>query len=252
MWLNLFGRRKGEPTNSSVMADWSFLGTDIHSHLIPGIDDGAQTIEDSLELIKRLITLGFKQIITTPHIKYDHYPNNSAIINQGLEELKKSLIANNIHIPIKAAAEYYIDDHFVKLLEAGDLLTITDNQVLVELSFLFEPVRFQDFVFKMMTKGYRPILAHPERYLFYHKKMEIYKELKNMGCLLQLNAASVSGYYGKEVKQAAIKLLEDGLYDYCGTDMHHSRHADTLEKLQNSQSFKSLTNYEFLNKKLIL
>lgn len=252
MFSNFFGllKKKSSIQHNSV-SDWSFLKTDIHSHILPGIDDGAQTIEDSIVLIEELRTMGYKSIVTTPHIKYDHYPNNRASIDGALATLQQALSAHNIDMPIRAAAEYYIDDYFLKYLEAGDLLTIRDNEVLVELSFISEPVRFFDILFKIHTAGYKPILAHPERYPFYHDKIDVFKELKNRGCLLQLNTMSLGGYYGKPVKHTAQKLLDEGLYDYCGTDMHHSRHAAYLKGMQQSTVFNQLTAYPFLNKNIL-
>ena len=136
------------------------------------------------------------------------------------------------------------------LLEAKELLTVTDNQVLVEISFLTEPVRFNDILFKMQMAGYRPILAHPERYGFYHANRDAYKELKNRGCLLQLNTIALTGYYGKPVKQAAERNLKEGLYSYCGSDMHHIKHAEVLHKMMGSSILNELQNYPFLNREL--
>ncbi len=260
MFSKLFGSRKKEdpspisraPRNPDGYGNWSFIGTDMHSHLIPGIDDGAQTVEDSIELITQLRDMGFRSIITTPHIKSDHFPNNSINITAGLHNLQQALRERNIDMPIHAAAEYYIDDHFMNLLEAGDLLTVTENQVLVELSFMFEPIRLSDILFKIQTKGYKPILAHPERYAYYHNDIEAYRSLRDRGCLLQLNTIALSGYYGRGVKHVAEKLLHEGLYDYCGTDMHHLKHAENMQKLLQSGIMPVLQRYPFRNTSLQL
>ncbi|MBS1772937.1 MAG: hypothetical protein JST82_08750 [Bacteroidetes bacterium] len=258
MLSKLFGRKKEEkvlnygPRNPDGYGDWSFVGTDMHSHLVPGIDDGAQTVEDSISLIQQLQGMGFKSLITTPHIKSDHYPNTHATIQSGLQELRAALHQRGINMPIKAAAEYYIDDYFMQLLDAEPLLTITENKVLVEISFLFEPVRFYDTLFKIQTAGYKPIIAHPERYAFYHNNINAYKELKDRGCHLQLNTISLSGYYGRAVKEVAERILSMGLYDYCGTDMHHVKHADSMQKLLQSGVMPVLQQYPFLNSRLQL
>jgi len=252
MFSKLFGSKnkteKRETTSEG--ANWSFLQTDMHSHLIPGIDDGAQTIDDSISLISEFQLLGYKSIVTTPHIKSDYYPNDGAIINNGLNELRQALSERNVHFPIKAAAEYYVDERFVEMLENTPLLTVNNNEVLIEFSFMFEPMRLTDIIFKLQTKGYKPIIAHPERYNYYHQKTQAFRELKDRGCLLQLNALALSGYYGKPVKDVAEKLLHDGLYDYCGTDMHHVRHADAMKKLAQSKAFSLLYNYPFRNKNI--
>jgi protein-tyrosine phosphatase len=254
MLSKLFGFNKGRKAAAdqpaAAVADWSFLKTDIHSHLIPAIDDGAQTMEDSLQLISQLKALGFTSLITTPHIKTDHYPNNRETITTGLQQLHKALQDNGIDMPLVAAAEYYIDDYFMRMLAEKDLLTLRDNEVLIEMSFAYEPVKFFDTLFKIQTVGYRPVLAHPERYLFYHDRMHLYKELKTRGCLLQLNALSVTGYYGKPVKQVAKYLLDEGLYDYCGTDLHHIKHAENLRSMTHTPIFKTLAQYPFLNSRI--
>ena len=258
MLSKLFGFRKKDSNDieneggADKYGNWSFIGTDMHSHLVPGVDDGAQTIEDSIQLIQQQQSMGIRAIITTPHIKFDHYPNTTATINSGLHTLQQALREQNIEMPVKAAAEYYIDDHFMQLLDTEPLLTITENQVLVEISFMFEPARFGDILFKIQTKGYKPILAHPERYAYYHGNIEAYRELKERGCYLQLNTIALSGYYGKGVKMAAEELLANGLYDYCGSDMHHIRHADALRKVMQSSIMPALQRYPFLNSKLEL
>ncbi len=254
MFGKLFGigkKNKEESAGTSGtnnFPDWSFLGTDIHSHLVPGIDDGAQTVEDSIALIQRLRGMGFTNIVTTPHIKSDHYPNNITTITEGLKQLHIALKEAGIDIPVKAAAEYYIDEHFMELLEKKELLTIRNNEVLVELSFMFEPINLHTILFEIQSAGYRPILAHPERYGFYHNNYDAYRDLKNKGCLLQLNTISLSGYYGKQVKHVAEKLLSDHLYDYCGTDMHHLKHADAMDRVYNSGILHKLKGHHFLNK----
>ena len=251
MLSKLFGFRKKDTTDlPAVSHPYAFLGTDMHSHLLPGIDDGAQTIEDSLNLIKSLMAMGYTGFITTPHIKSDIYPNTTATIGNAFNELQQALTANNIHVPIRAAAEYYIDDRFFDMLENEKLLTIHGNEVLVEFSFVFEPVRLNDTIFRIQTRGYTPVFAHPERYTFFHHKPEIFREIKSRGCLLQLNTLSITGYYGKSVKDTAEWLLKEGLYDYCGTDMHHERHAEGLQKLAASKNYLLLQNYNFLNKRL--
>lgn len=251
--LSWFSKNKKEREKESSMptpTDWSFIGTDIHSHYIPGIDDGAQTIEDSLAMIRAMKEMGFSSLVTTPHIKFDHYPNTTEIIQNGLKELHRALIENHIDMPIRAAAEYYIDDHFMQLLESEPLLTIQKNEVLVELSFMFEPMNFLNTIFRIQTKGYRPILAHPERYAFYHGNKDIFEQLKDRGVLLQLNTIALTGYYGKPVKEMAEYLLEKRFYDYCGSDMHHMRHAEQMKKALEEKTVYHLQRYPFKNKKL--
>src|SRR5690606_7872113 len=146
----------------------------------------------------------------TPHIKSDIYPNTTETIQNALKEVQQALSAQDIEVPIRAAAEYYIDDRFFELLETENLLTLYKNEVLVEFSFVFEPVRLNDTIFRIQTKGYNPVFAHPERYPFYHQKPEVFRQMKDRGCLLQLNLLSLSGYYGKSVKETAEWILQEG------------------------------------------
>ncbi|MEZ5017539.1 MAG: CpsB/CapC family capsule biosynthesis tyrosine phosphatase [Flavipsychrobacter sp.] len=249
MLSRLFGSKKKEKSSriSDANYNWGFLGVDMHSHLIPGVDDGAQTVEDSVQLVRRMMDMGFRAAVTTPHVKHEHYPNTSDTINTGLHVLRNALHEQQINFPIRAAAEYYIDDSFMELLETQPLLTVTDNQVLVELSFMSEPMGLADILFKIQTLGYKPILAHPERYQYMHERPQIYEELRNRGCYLQLNTNSLTGYYGKGVKTMAEKLLANGLYDYCGSDMHHEKHADVLKSVLRSHHIEDLMQRNFLN-----
>lgn len=251
MFSRLFGSKKKDDinlqTSGTVKADFSFLGTDIHSHFIAGVDDGAQTLGDSVSLIRGMKEMGFKSIVTTPHIKFDHYPNTRETILNGLKEVHQALKENGVDIPVRAAAEYYIDDHFMRILDEEELLTIQGKELLVELSFMFEPLGLNEIMFKIQTKGYQPILAHPERYSFFHQKTDIFKQLKDRGIMLQLNTIALTGYYGKKVKDVAEELLAKGLYDYCGSDMHHPRHAEMLNKVAGLKIFEDLKRYPFRN-----
>lgn len=228
-------------------ANWGFLGADMHSHLVPGIDDGAKTMEDSLGLVRNLSEMGFRTIITTPHTMIDFYPNTTQSITNGLLELQKAVKEQNIPVTIKAASEYYIDEHFIKLLDTEPLLTICKNEVLVEFSMLYEPPMLFDVIYKMQQAGYKPIIAHPERYLFFHKEFHKYRALRDRGCLLQLNMLSICGYYGRNIKAIADELLSKNLYDYCGSDMHHDKHAAALRAMAGSKDYAIFANYPFLN-----
>ncbi len=225
------------------------LQLDIHSHLIPGIDDGAKTMEDSLLLIRVLMDLGYQKIITTPHIMSEYYPNTPEIIRAGLENVRTALQAANMDIEIEAAAEYYVDQSFEEYLSKdGELLTFADRHILVEQSMLAPTPNLGAVLFQLNTKGYRPILAHPERYAYYANDFEAFEQLKNYGCLFQLNLLSMTGYYGKIQQQLALKLLKADMIDLLGTDMHHQRHAKVLQKMaQDKRVLKHLSGKTFLN-----
>lgn len=224
---------------------------DIHSHLLPGIDDGAKTFSDSLNLTKELQSFGVSQFITTPHIIRDIWDNNNQNIKATEEATREELQKNNVSLPFKAAAEYMMDDSFVSLFQTGNLLTLKDNYVLVEMSYINPPIQLYSILFDLQVAGYIPVLAHPERYVFFHNDIEQYKKLINAGCLLQLNLLAVVGYYGAGIAQVADKLLQNGMYSFTGSDVHHNNHiaafhqkirikqvAALNEVLNNNQFFK--------------
>ena len=203
---------------------------DIHSHLLPGIDDGAKTFEDTLNLTKSLQDFGITQIITTPHIIQYVWNNTTEIITNTKNETLENFKSSNINISFKAAAEYLMDEQFEVLVKNKDLLTLKDNYVLVEMSYINAPIQLYNILFDLQVAGYIPLLAHPERYLFYHNNFNEYSKLKKAGCLFQLNLLSTTGYYGKEVTKIAEELLKKGMYDYVGSDVHHKKHIESFEK----------------------
>lgn len=227
---------------------YASLGLDFHSHLLPGIDDGAATIEDSLALIRQLQELGYSRLVTTPHIYKELYPNTHAIIREKLAEVRAALHENAIEIAFDAAAEYFLDEHFESLLNSGEpLLCVFDRCVLVETSFLAPHPQLEEYLFRMRTKGYTPILAHPERYAFLFQDIEQYERLKDMGCRFQVNLLSLTELYGKPVQKTAEKLLSLEMIDYFCTDLHHQAHADSLrEALKHKNVGRALEYFQAL------
>lgn len=214
--------------------------TDIHNHLLPGIDDGAQNIQESIELIKMYKDIGITKIYTTPHTMSDYYPNTPETINAALTKLNEGLIENNLSdIKVLAASEYMIDHEFENLVEEDQLLTFKGKHILVEMSYLKASENFNEVIYKLQLKGYTPILAHPERYLYHIDDDVVFTQMKNKGIKLQLNALSLSNYYGEKIKKKAIKLLKAGLYDFIGLDTHKTRHLNTLNTIKIPQKYKS-------------
>ncbi|KOS06355.1 histidinol phosphatase [Flavobacterium akiainvivens] len=217
---------------------------DIHSHLLPGIDDGSKDNNNSLALINSLKEYGFGQFITTPHILTGVYNNTREGILAVEEATKTFLTGQGITQPFKAAAEYLMDDSFLNLVKSGKpLLTLKDDYVLVEMSYINPPMQLYDCIYELQLAGYKPVLAHPERYVFYHLKPEEYTKLKKSGCKFQLNLLSVTGYYGKPVFEIAQKLLEDNMIDFTGSDTHHERHTDAFKNpvlLKNTDKLKKV------------
>lgn len=233
---------KSKPILKDLL-DGSFI--DIHSHVLPGIDDGAKNMERSIELTLSLQKLGISQIITTPHINHYVWNNSPEIIESKLLETQNALEKNNIATPIRAAAEYFIDDWFGSHFKDDKLLTLKDNYVLVEMSYLNAPLNLYKTIFELQVAGYIPVLAHPERYIFYHKKFSEYEKLKDAGCLFQLNLLSAVEYYGSKIAKTADELLKKGMYDFCGTDVHHKNHINSFNeklKIENIDNLKEVIN----------
>lgn len=214
---------KLEPLSLSVFK------ADIHSHLIPGIDDGAPDMEASIEMIRRFKEIGFNKIVTTPHVMCDYYKNTPDKILKGLDEVRNELSKQNIDIGISAAAEYNLDDGLAELIEKKQILTIGDNYVLFELPFMSEPPNFQEIVFNFQMAGYKPILAHPERYSYWYSDFEKYEEIKAKGVLMQMNLLSLTGHYSPQTKKIAEKMIDANLVDAVGTDCHRIEHLMMLE-----------------------
>jgi protein-tyrosine phosphatase len=226
--LDFFKKVFGKP--DLTPADLGQLTVDIHSHLLPGIDDGAQTLEDSMELIEELTKLGYSRFITTPHIMGDFYKNSPETILPKLDLVREELAKRNMNVQIDAAAEYYLDFEFNDKLKAGNLLTFGKNQLLFELSFINPPDGLDGVVFDMQTKGYTPVLAHPERYLYWMDKFDRLEELRERGVLFQINLLSIVGHYGPPCKKFAEKLIDKNWFEFLGSDLHNMKHIASLNR----------------------
>ena len=234
----------------NLVTDISWLGVDIHSHILPGIDDGAKNMGQSLSYIRQMTELGFERLIFTPHIFKELYPNTQDTILPVLENVKAELDNEDIRIQIGAAAEYMLDYDFA----AGDsLLCLPNNHLLIEMSYLSETPNIEDVIFDLQIKGYKLVLAHPERYNFYHNNLQRYTRLHEMGCLFQMNLLSIVGYYGPEVRNASKYLLQKNMYDLAGSDLHHDKHMALLKNnIQNGVLYNLIGSYPFLNKEIFI
>jgi len=242
---NIFGKKEIYPP-----INFSVFKTDMHSHLIPGIDDGSPDMETSIELIKEFKNMGYTKIITTPHVMCDYYKNTPEIILGGLENVRQELKQQQVDIEIEAAAEYNLDDGLDQLIDDKNVLTFGDNHVLFELPFMQEPQNFQEIVFKFQTNGYKPILAHPERYGYWYSDFSKYEEIKSKGVLLQINLLSLTGHYSPETRKVAEKMVDEGLVDLVGTDCHRIDHLKILQDFADSKYFNKLIELNLLNKSL--
>lgn len=245
--FGFFSKKKG---NYGRMFDLSTVGVDMHSHVLPGIDDGAQTLEESIVLVRAMKNLGIKKIIATPHVMVDYYRNTRETIGAALQFLKNELQKQYIEIEIEAAAEHLLDEGFETLLNEGRVLPMTDNYLLFEMSFMNGYPDLIPLIQKMRDMGYKPILAHPERYPYF--SIENCENIKGWGCDLQMNTISLTGYYGAKTKEMAEAMVDRHLVDFISSDMHHTRHAMALEKaLKTTYLEKLLFDYPLKNQLLL-
>jgi protein-tyrosine phosphatase len=241
---------RGKPEQMEAL-DLSWLEVDMHSHLIPGIDDGSKSMEESLELIKRLSSYGLRKIITTPHIMSEYYKNTPEIISMGLEDLRKAVKAEGISIEIEAAAEYYMDEILLEKIKDGErLLTFGENYILVETGFINKPQMLLETMFQLEMSGYKPILAHPERYQYLLADKGLLGDLVDRKILFQVNLLSLTGFYSKPVKDFAESLLERDLVKFLGTDCHNVRYLDMLETLPKHKSYSQIKQVSWMNTSL--
>ena len=231
--------------------DFKNIGIDMHSHILPGIDDGAPTVKESILLVKRLIDLGFNKLVATPHIMADYYRNTPETINNALDILREELVKQQIDIPVEAAAEYYLDETFEAKIDKGNLMTMGNNYLLFELSYINYPNNIKDIIQKLNDKGYKPILAHPERYPYLYGSLENYYKIREFGCYFQLNTISLTGYYGKQTQKVAEELAENMMIDFIGSDMHHLKHADALYQSLFTDKLKFLLDESGLQNEML-
>ena len=218
MIFNIF---KSKPTLNELIPN-GFV--DIHSHILPGIDDGARNIKESILLISEMKKMGFSKIIGTPHTIPGLYDNTNKSIIDSFNKIKIK------GVDIGYASEYMLDKSLIKRAEEKKLLTISKNYVLIEFSFLSNHNNLYEILFEIQTNGYTPIIAHPERYFYFHADFYNYSRLKKHGCLFQVNLLSLTNYYGNDVNKICRRLIKKGYVDYIGSDFHSLKHVEYSKK----------------------
>ena len=237
--FHFFRRKKNEP-----LADWP---VDVHSHLIPGVDDGAKSPEDALAILRSLRDLGMKKWITTPHIFYEYYRNDPQTLQNGFRILQEYLSAQQEQFDISFAAEYYLDEHLFKTIETQKALTFGENFLLFETTMLSEPLDLDDFIFKAGLNGYRLVLAHPERYAYLIGNFKRLEELRDKGVYLQANMLSFLGHYSPATKKMVREMVDLRLIDFIGSDCHHVHHAQLFSELNDDRYFRKALSSNLLN-----
>ena len=215
--------------------------TDIHSHLIYGVDDGSRSIEESIEILQKLKQIGFDNVIITPHfIENSEYSSTNSEKEEKLLDIKGSLKSNNVDINIHIGNEIFINENIVELIDKGSIETLADtNYLLIELPFHNKILNLDDILYEIKHKGYIPIIAHPERYSYFQENYDLVDELREEGILFQSNYASIIGYYGKEAEKLLKYMLKHKYVDYLGTDIHR---IDKICVIDNFKNIEKLFN----------
>ena len=216
------------------------LKVDIHSHLIPGIDDGSQSMEESLLLLRGLEKLGYEKVITTPHIMFDSYPNSAKVIRSGFEKLQEAAQREGIGLSIDVGAEYYLDENFYDEMKKDDILSIAGEYVLFESSYISKPLQMEEMIFAIGEAGYKPMMAHPERYRYIRDPEKEYRRFKDLGVYFQVNLNSLGGHYGRGAKALAEYLKDAGMIDFLGSDTHHQKQVHTLQDIFESDVYRDI------------
>jgi protein-tyrosine phosphatase len=233
--MGLFGK------NKVVIPDFSPLGTDLHSHVLPGMDDGSYSIGETIRMLREMERIGFRKIITTPHVISALYPNTREQILGQLYRLREVILEEDIHIGVEASGEYHLDFEFLDKVRSGEVIPFGENRyLLVELPFQKPSFSFDEILYEVQLLDYRPVIAHPERYVWLMGKMNLYQGLKDRGMLFQLNLNSLTGLYGLPAKIAANQLIDAGMVEFTGTDAHHTGHLLGLSKVLSNRHFVRL------------
>jgi len=214
--------------------------TDIHSHYLPGVDDGFQEKKDAVEALEEMVRLGVRRVYFTPHIMADLPKNHPAFLKERFDLFVKEAPST---IELRLAGEYMLDAAFFDQEKEG-FLTIGKNHVLIEMSYMYASPELENIIYDLQIKDYVPLLAHPERYMFMDERK--YRSVKRKGCRFQLNILSLSGQYGRRAQDVAWFLLQHGMYDFVGTDIHHLN-----VFLHNMKRLKLSTKEQELLRKLI-
>jgi protein-tyrosine phosphatase len=244
-FLSIF--KKNKKGGNLPPFDFGYLVVDMHNHLLPGIDDGSPSMDHTIGMLLKFHELGYKKIIFTPHVMQDCYPNTPEIIEQKLIEVKNEIQRLGILLEVTASAEYNIEDTLLEKIKDKNLVAFPGNYILFEYSFFTKPLQSEMFIFELIVKGYKPIIAHFERYPYYFNQPEIILSYKKKGVLIQLNLLSIIGHYGPEVQKQAFWLIDNGYVDFVATDCHRIDHLEILQRNSTHPYFHKLKDLNLLN-----
>lgn len=225
------------------------FSTDIHCHILPGVDDGSPDIDTSVSLVERMQKWGISRIIASPHVTKATFENTPERLDDAMSQLQSALNDRNLDIDLSHHAEYRLDDFSKSQWDNGVFMTIPGDYIMIENPFVAEAWFIDQCIFDLQVKGFTPILAHPERYSYYFNNRERYTTLHNAGAKFQVNLLSLAGAYGKEQREVAEYLISKNFVDFVGTDLHNHRHADIIDEYLNSK--QASTHFAALDVKLL-
>ena len=217
-----------------------FYNTDMHCHIMPGVDHGSQSVEESLAMLHAEMDMGISRVILTPHVTAETFENTPESLAQGFATLKQAVENEGLDIELHYSAEYRIDEYWTDQYAKGAVVPMPGKYLLLENSFVQELISIDDMMFDLLSSGYKPILAHPERYSYYYQRHSRYEKLHNAGVKFQINILSLAGYFGGMARENAMWLLEHNLVDMLGSDMHSMDHADIIRRYINSKEWNKL------------
>jgi protein-tyrosine phosphatase len=248
----MFGLFKSKKNSAKENFPFEEVHVDMHSHLIPAVDDGSKTMEETIILLKEFEALGYKKIITTPHVMAGVYPNTPEILKAGEAKVLQAIKEAGLNLQFSVAAEHMLDDGFDKLVQDKQVLPLKENWVLVECSFAAPPMDIEQKLFNLEIKGYQPVLAHPERYTYWNKTRSMFDTIKERGVLFQLNLASLSGYYGSQSVDLANYLIKKNYIDLVSSDCHGMRHIQAMKEIKMNSTIELLFKNNRLENKWLL
>ena len=219
-----------------------FYNTDVHCHILPGVDHGSQSMEQSLEMLRAEAEMGINRVILTSHVTAITFENTRETLTDAFMKLKDAVTDEGMDMELFLSAEYRMDEYFDKEYAADHLIPMPGNHILLENSFQQELMNLDDLLFDMQVKGYRTILAHPERYTYYSRRRKRYEQLHNAGARFQVNILSFTGYFGEEARDSALWFAHNEMIDYLGSDMHNLKHAHIIMDYINSKEWKKLSS----------
>lgn len=229
-----FFHKKPSPDESRLC-----FSTDIHCHVLPGVDDGSPDLETSLALVEAQERMGIKRVFASPHVTLGVFENTPETIAGPREELRKALAEKGVSVELNNHAEYRIDDFSLAQIDSPQVMKLPGDYVMIENPFSSEPGLLDKIVFDLQVKGFRPVLAHPERYSYYYRRPERYQQLHDAGLLFQVNVLSLAEAYGKEQRKTGEYLIDKSLVDFLGTDMHNMRHVEIIDRYLRSRAAAS-------------